>query len=586
MGFLIPENIPSRNDVPEPLQDVARCLRDMVDDSVTVWLHETHGAAQALLVLDPSAGLIFLEAPSQTTLGLRKRLGFLTRSSTAPRLDVIRAGVAGRTELVERLLGAEERLGVEFPTAAVLALPTLGAREFGRLNLEGQPTDCLLREDFSQDGLRPAIVRVLRAPADRPLTEPEERLVRGTLKPEIVISDRQMGDGEGRLVFQPPECDGDDVIRVLDREQERLAHHLRPGYRVIRGVAGSGKTLVLVYRARYLAQNFPGHRFLLTCFNVPLSRALMHQVGGLPNVDVRTIDSIASGVGRMNPRTSDEWMRQRERAVVAVRELGDTAKYDAVFVDEAQDLDLPGLDLAHALLKGKREDFVVALDGAQNVYRKTARWNPPGMTARGRTTFLRTCYRNTREIVEFAWRFLQEADIALVTDDKLDDPTLLVPPEATSRRGSSPVIIQCTSAAAEVDAIVHRIRTAGAAGVPWGQMAVLYGTRKGIVFPLLRRLREHAVPELWVTDPQDRMKRRQVVEAGDVVRVATLQGLKGLEFSRVFMCGVNDIYDPGADDETHRRKIAYVAMTRAMDELVVTVSGSGPIGRALQAAAQ
>ena len=74
------------------------------------------------------------------------------------------------------------------------------------------------------------------------------------------------------------------------------------------------------------------------------------------------------------------------------------------------------------------------------------------MTARGRTTFLRTCYRNTREIVEFAWRFLQEADIALVTDDKLDDPTLLVPPEATSRRGSSPVIIQCTSAAAAVDA--------------------------------------------------------------------------------------------------------------------------------------
>ena len=588
MGFLIPENIPSRNGVPEPLQDVARCLRDMVDDSITVWLHENDGgAAEALLVLDPSAGLMLIEAPSQTKLGLRKRLGFLKRSSTAPRLDVIRADVAGRTELVERLLGAEERLGAEFPTAAVLALPTLGAREFRRLSLEGQPTDYLLREDFSEDKLRPAIARVLRAPAGQPLTEAEERLVRGTLKPEIVISDLPNGGGEGRLVFQRPECDGDDVIRVLDREQERLAHHLGAGYRVIRGVAGSGKTLVLVYRARYLAESFPGHRFLLTCFNVALSRALMHQVGALPNIAVRTIDAIARQLGGgMTLRTNDDFIKQRERAVVVARESGDTAKYDAVFVDEAQDLDQPALDLAHALLRERREDFVVALDGAQNVYRKTARWNPPGRTARGRTTFLRTCYRNTREIVEFAWRFLQEANIAVVSDDKLDDPTLVIRPEATSRRGSSPVILQCASTGAEVDAIVRRIRTAGAAGVPWGQIAVLYGTQKRIVFPLLKRLREERVPEFWVTDPQDRKKRQQVVEAGDVVRVATMQGLKGLEFSRVFMCGVNDIYDPGADDETHRRKIAYVAVTRAMDELVVTVSGSGPIGRAIQAAAR
>jgi len=443
-----------------------------------------------------------------------------------------------------------------------------------------------LREDFSEDRLRKAITRVFRAPADRPLTEPEERLVRGALKPEIVISDLQTGGGESRLVFQPPECDGDDVIRVLDREQERLAHHLGAGYRVIRGVAGSGKTLVLVYRARYLAENFPGRKFLFTCFNVPLSRALMHQVGDLPNVDVRTIDSIASGLGRMRPTTADEWSMQRERAVVVARESGDSAKYDAVFVDEAQDLDRLALNLAHALLKGGREDFVVAPDGSQNVYRKTARRNPPRMTARGRTTLLRTCYRNTKEIAEFAWRFLRGANIEVVSDDKLDDPTLLVPPEATSRRGPSPVIVQCASAAAEVDAIVHRILAAGAADVPWGQIAVLYGTQKRIVIPLLRCLREKGVPELWVTDPQDPMKRRQVVEAGDVVRVATMQGLKGLEFSRVFVCGVNDIYDPGADDETHRRKVAYVAMTRAMDELVITVSGSGPIGRAIQEAAR
>lgn len=32
-------------------------------------------------------------------------------------------------------------------------------------------------------------------------------------------------------------------------------------------------------------------------------------------------------------------------------------------------------------------------------------------------------------------------------------------------------------------------------------------------------------------------------------------------------------------------RLMYVGMTRAMDELVITVSGSGPIGRAIQEAA-
>ena len=495
--------------------------------------------------------------------------------------------MAKRAESVERLVEAESRLGVEFPTAGVLAFPALGVSEFRRRSPEGQLAEYLLKEDFTEQRLPSAISRVLHGPADHRLTERQERLVRGALKPEIVIRSTN-GAGEGGPLFTPPECD-EDLVRVLDRRQERVARHLGPGYRIIRGVAGSGKSLVLIHRARYLAENFPHRKFLLVCYNTALSMALKEQVEDVPgkNVTVRTVDSLAKKFARMNPTNGSEWRMQRECAVVVARKVKETAKYDAVFVDESQDLDPPALDLAYALLKREREDFVVALDGAQNVYRKTAKWNPPGMTARGRTTFLRTCYRNTREIIEFAWRFLDAANVGVVSDDKLDDPTLLVPPETTNRRGPPPMVIQCVSADAEAHAIVHRIRTAGAAGMPWGQIAVLYGSRRrGLVLALLDALRENGVPNLWVSDPDHRENLKQVVGAGDVVRVATMQGLKGLEFSRVFMCGVNDIYDPGAGDETHRRKVAYVAMTRAMDELVITVSGSGPIGRAIQAAAQ
>jgi superfamily I DNA/RNA helicase len=34
------------------------------------------------------------------------------------------------------------------------------------------------------------------------------------------------------------------------------------------------------------------------------------------------------------------------------------------------------------------------------------------------------------------------------------------------------------------------------------------------------------------------------------------------------------------------RRIAYVGMTRAMDELTITVSGEGPIGTAIQSASR
>jgi ATP-dependent exoDNAse (exonuclease V) beta subunit len=37
-------------------------------------------------------------------------------------------------------------------------------------------------------------------------------------------------------------------------------------------------------------------------------------------------------------------------------------------------------------------------------------------------------------------------------------------------------------------------------------------------------------------------------------------------------------------DPTGRYRLAYVAMTRATDRLIVTVSGEGEIGRAIQAA--
>jgi superfamily I DNA/RNA helicase len=46
----------------------------------------------------------------------------------------------------------------------------------------------------------------------------------------------------------------DRVLAVMDLQQEQLARSLGEGHRIIRGVAGSGKTLILAFRAEHLAR--------------------------------------------------------------------------------------------------------------------------------------------------------------------------------------------------------------------------------------------------------------------------------------------------------------------------------------------
>lgn len=64
-----------------------------------------------------------------------------------------------------------------------------------------------------------------------------------------------------------------DILRVMDLQQEQLARSLGDGHRVIHGVAGSGKTMILGYRAELLAKaaNKP---ILVLCYNEPLAANL------------------------------------------------------------------------------------------------------------------------------------------------------------------------------------------------------------------------------------------------------------------------------------------------------------------------
>ena len=244
-----------------------------------------------------------------------------------------------------------------------------------------------------------------------------------------------------------------------------------------------------------------------------------------------------------------------------------------------------------------RDNFVMAYDVAQNVYRRGgARWNPPGVdaqgrprTARGRSTVFRKNYRNTREILEFAMNVLAGSNHWSSASVDLDDPAALIPPETANRSGPRPGLTVCRDLRGEAESIASRAAEMLNDGAAAHDIAVLYG-HSDLEKELRRGFSRQGLPYFHVQERDSggrQTNRDEAVHVRDKVRVSTLTGVKGLEFSRVLIGGVNHVHVRDVDDGDQFQAVKsqlYAAMTRAMDQLEITMSGTGDIGRALREA--
>lgn len=565
MAFLLPENIPTLNDISTRLNMVGKLMRDIAPDEVTVWLERDDREEAYLLVLDPSSGILVVEAPSRLP---RKR-----EWRRQPQAPGVRETVRRRMAEIQ---GRTVPTGLDgLPVACALALPDLRLPDAGSYGW-GTADPLLTQEDFHPDRLRGAFRRVLGGRPHRNLTEQQVQRARSVVNPRIIIDETRE---QGRLAFRPPELSPEEVLRVLDRRQEQVAEHLGWGYRMIRGVAGSGKTLVLIHRARHLARLFPQWRILVLCFNKALSLELHRQIGGNGRTEVKTVDAVA--YKHTDPilkkiRGDAGFQQRRESAIEMVQSLNDDERFDAVLVDEAQDLGKTGMDLAWAMLKPQPRDtgnFIMALDPDQDIFLRKQRemdWNPPGMTAQGRTTLFRINYRNTRGILELAWGLLSE-----VSPRRTD----IIEPEV-AREGPQPIVRECGDLKDEARVIANRVNRLLHRGVKPDSILVMFGPSKARISELCEAFERSRTPYYFVPRRVD-----DVIKSVGKVRVSTLRLLKGLEFSRVLIGGANHVSMPrGQDDPESIGRLLYVGMTRAIDELTVTYSGPGPMGAALREA--
>ena len=403
------------------------------------------------------------------------------------------------------------------------------------------------------------------------LTLPQLDRVRWHLFPEIRLPAAQVG------LFDAGELDSveiPDLMRVMDLQQEQLARSLGDGHRVIHGVAGSGKTLILGYRAEHLAK-VCAKPILVLCYNKTLAGRLMHWMaskGVADKVHVRTFHSwchsqlSAYHIGFPQDKgDTDTIMAEMVQAVIRGVERGQipAAQYDAVMIDEGHDFKPEWLKLVVQMVDPHTNSVLILYDDAQSIYeggrQKNFSFKSVGIQAQGRTTILKVNYRNTQEILEFAAQFA--ADLLTPTDAGEDGVPRLLPISA-GRHGKAPVVVKLPTLQAEGMWIAERLKEEHAKGTPWRDMAILYRHYDPVCKTVRTELRRAGIPNTWKDD----------VSFGgsqDTVKLLPFHSSKGLEYPIIVIPGAGLLPTPSEATEEDAR-LLYVAMTRATSQLIVT----------------
>ena len=378
-----------------------------------------------------------------------------------------------------------------------------------------------------------------------------------------------------------------DIMRVMDLQQEQLARSLGEGHRVIHGVAGSGKTMILGYRAEYLAQaSTPTSKpILILCFNEPLGVKLhnvMNAKGLGGKVHARHFhkwcyDQLKYSGQALPPQGPNFSAELVDRVIRAVdRKQIPSGQYQAVMIDEGHDFASEWLKLITQMVDPSTNSLLVLYDDAQSIYErarsKQFSFKSVGIQAQGRTTILKINYRNTKQILQTA--SLVAADL-LTAEEKDDDGIPLLKPISCGRDGEAPIIINLPTLRDEAFAVADHLSQSHKEGYAWGDMAIL--------------CHDYFTMDLCATVLEQRKLPFNVRKrAGDfrpganAIQVMTMKVSKGLEFPVVALPGVGHMPAAG-EDEQEAARVFYVAATRATQRLMIGVSGDGELGMKLVA---
>ena len=599
MAILIPSLGFARFDSRGELR-LAERLKDFLEENAVVWHDLPVGPRSRhpdFIIVHPANGLLVLEvkdwrlesivSADKTKVELLTTRGVVRESNPLEQARKYTFEVVRTLERDGQLLfPANHRFKgrsiLPFGFGAVFT--NITRKQFDQTNLKEVFAEhlCVFKDEMTEgtdpEEFRSRLWRMVYPRLGEPLSMPQFDRLRALLFPEIRI--RQIALPLDEAMVPDP---SDRTLAVMDMHQEQIARSLGEGHRIIRGVAGSGKTLILAFRAEYLARAAT-KPVLILCYANGIAGRLedaMQSRGVEDRVQVRTFHSWCFrmlrtyGIPTASEREYPDYAKRLAASVAEVMKAVDqghipTEQYDAVLIDEAHDFEPQWLALAAKMVNPRTKALMVVYDDIQAIYKGRERpvWRQLGIEAQGRTTVLKVNYRNTAQIVAFARRFA--SDVIGAPGTIADDEHAILLPEDAGRQGLVPEVRQCVSLDAEAHCIAEWLLGRKEAGYEWPQMACLY-PEHWIGERVAQVLTKHGMPIDMAKNNKNRVSTKRVA-----VRLLSMHTAKGLEFPCVAIAGLGLLGRHGEPVEECVR-LTYVGVTRATHEALLTYSSDSAL---------
>jgi hypothetical protein len=251
---------------------------------------------------------------------------------------------------------------------------------------------------------------------------------------------------------------------------------------------------------------------------------------------------------------------QISRALAEVHHRPLDREYAAVIVDEVQDLSCQALRLL-ARISGDGERLLVVGDGQQQIYPGGYTLAEAGISVAGRSTVLRTNYRNAANILAASAQLVRDDDYNDLDDEYEHGPRDVV---AVRDDGRVWTVHLASVEALRTSAVAH-IRNLLAAGHAIAGIALLCASNDAVK-TFLGLLAAANLPAIDLAD--------YVGRPVAAVKVGTYQRAKGLEFKDVVLPVQTRTARARSEDGRQQareleNRALFVAMTRARDTLWV-----------------
>lgn len=613
MATTVPETIRTSATTGERL--LFRTLKEYLPDDYIVYFEpEIKGVRPDFVIIGPDIGLLVLEVKDYTSNTLYQlNQDQWTIQSTSGNLHTVKSPLVQAREYAFKVVdvlkkdknliqgSGKYQFQLKFPYGYGVVFTRLSEQQIVKnqlyhvIDMESMlARESINPEDdlFSEEQLIERLIGMFKVNfrLKEPLTYEEINTIRYYLFPEVRLG----AEFQKTIPHQDQLLLSLYDIKTMDLHQENLAKQIGDRHRMIRGVAGSGKTLILASRAKMLAKQHPDWKILILCYNISLSQNIKHMVQAmyaqpedLFDYAYEQGDAVTGKIPEnLHILNFHQWLKQslktsEQRIDGLIESLEKkeaiVPKYDAILIDEGQDFQMSWLHLVSLCLNPETQSLLLVEDRAQSIYKKKGSYvKETGLDFRGRSKILNINYRNTSQIVKFAWEFFQNHSVLKnkVVSGQTESVEL-ISPLSTRRKGPEVALMKVDHFAKEVDLVARQIlRLNQTKQVPFSEMLILYRVKRthkhDVVDALRRSLTRYGISYQWISENE--ASKRSYNPESNSVKLSTIDSSKGLDFQAVFMIKVDLMPFPLEKDVEREVSLMYIGMTRAKEYLYLSYS--------------